>query len=243
MQSNKLIILFLFIFNIAFSQENNESSIVADSNNSSKDSTRTKLNYEKWIIDVGTGFSNGTRPYTDGYYTSVNNQLFNGFVLNCFTVGARHNLSKIIGVKMDLAFDRFINSSDNRSKQFEVAQYRTSFQGLFNLNSLVETKNDNPRLNFIFHAGIHFAILQPIEADYNKNVSSGDNYAGFNFGITPTIRISKKTSVFVDFTSFNNYGQNLTWNGKQNVNESNNSVGNMYAATFGLSFTLDKKQM
>ena len=65
---------------------------------------------------------------------------------------------------------------------------------------------------------------------------------GINFGITPTVRISKKTSVFVDFSSFSNYGQNLTWNGKHNVNESNNSVGNIIAATFGLSFALDKKQ-
>ncbi|WP_310558775.1 hypothetical protein [Flavobacterium sp.] len=242
MKSNNLIILFVFVFNIAFSQEKKESSIVADSNNIVNDSTQTKLNYEKWIIDIGTGVSNGTRPYTDGYFTSVNNQLFNGFVLNCYTVGARHNFSKIIGIKMDLAFDRFINSEENKSKPFEVAQYRTSFQGLFNLNSLVKTKNDISRFNILVHAGVHLAMLKPIAADYNKKVSNGDNYGGIVFGITPTLKISKKTAFFVDFNSFNNYGQNLTWNGKH-TQDSNNTDGHMYSITFGLSFVLDKKQM
>ena len=241
MKSNKLIILFVFIFNIAFSQGKKENSVIADSNNISKDYTNTILNYEKWIIDIGTGLSNGTRPYTDGYYTSVNNQVFNGFRLNCYTVGARHNLSEFIGIKMDFAFDRFTNSTDNKSKPFEVTQYRTSFQGLFDLNSLVKTKNEISRLNVIAHAGFHLAILKPIAVDYNEKVSKGDNYVGIVYGITPTLRISKKTAVFIDFSSFSNYGQNLTWNGKHNVNESNNSVGNMIAATFGLSFAIDKK--
>ena len=43
---------------------------------------------------------------------------------------------------MDFAFDRFINSKESKSKPFEVAQYRTSIQGVFNLNSLVKPKNE-----------------------------------------------------------------------------------------------------
>lgn len=241
MKTNKLIILFIFVFNTVFSQEKIASSIATDSTNITKDSTIIKRNHNRWSIEIGTGVNNGTRPYTDGYFTSSNNQLFNGFILNCYTVGTRYNFSNTIGLKMDIAFDRFINSEESTSKPFEVAQYRTSIQGIFNLNSLVKPKNEISRFNLLFHAGIHLAILKPISADYNKKVSNGDSYGGIVFGITPIIRISKKTAVFLDFSSFNNYGQNLTWNGKHSE-VANNSNGHMFSGTFGLSFALDRKQ-
>lgn len=239
MKSNILIILFFFVFTTVFSQEKTNTTIVTYSNIITKDSTITKVNHNKWSIEVGTGISNGTRPYTDGYFTSVNNQLFNHFTLNCFTIGASYNFSEIVGLKMDIAFDRFINSIETKSKPFEVAQYRTSIQSVFNLNSLVKPINDVSRFNLLFHAGIHLDIMIPIPADYNKKVSNNDNYGGIVFGITPTVRISKKTTIFFDFSSFNNYGQNLTWNGKHSK-VSNNSEGHMYSGTFGLSFALDK---
>jgi hypothetical protein len=105
----------------------------------------------------------------------------------------------------------------------------------------VKPKNDVSRFNLLFHAGIHLAMLRPIASDYNKKVSNGDNYGGIVFGITPTVRISKKTSIFLDFSSYNNFGQNLTWNGKHSE-VSNNSEGHMYSGTFGLSFALDKNK-
>ena len=237
MKSKKLIILFIFVFNSVFSQEKTNSSNPTDSNTISKDSTITKVNHNKWSIEVGAGISNGTRHYTDGYYTSVNNQLFNHFTINSFTVGGRYDFSEIVGLKMDIAFDRFINSADTKSKPFEVAQYRASIQSVFNLNSLIKPIHDVSRFNLLFHAGIHLAIMKPIAADYNKVVSNGDHYGGIVFGITPTVRISKKTNIFLDFSSFNNYGQNLTWNGKHSK-VSDNSEGHMYSGTFGLSFAL-----
>lgn len=241
MKSNKLIILFLFVINIVFSQQKLDSSIATDSIATTKDSTIAKVVRNKWSIDIGTGISNGTRPYTDGYFTSINNQLFNGFILNCYTVGARYNFSDIVGIKMDIAFDRFINSEETKSKPFEVAQYRSTIQAVFNLNSFIKPVNDVSRFNVLFHGGLHLAILKPITSDYNKKYRSGDNYGGIVFGITPTFRISKKTTFFLDLSSFNNYGQNLTWNGKSSLG-STNTQGHMYSATFGLSFAIDKKQ-
>ena len=239
MKGNKLIILFIFVFGTVFSQEKTNTSIVTDSSKTTKDSTITKVTHNKWSIEIGTGISNGTRPYSDGYFTSINNQLFNGFILNCYTVGASYNFSDIVGIKMDIAFDRFINSEETKSKPFEVAQYRTSIQAVFNLNSFIKPVNDVSRFNLLFHGGINLAILKPIAADYNKKVSNGDNYGGIVIGITPIVRISKKTSIFLDFSSFTNYGQNLTWNGKHSA-VSNNSEGHMYSGTLGLSFALDK---
>lgn len=240
MKSNKLIILFLIVVNTVFSQEKIESSVAIEPIIVSKDSAIIKPNYTKWLIEVGTGISNGSRHFTQGYFTSGNNQLFNDFIFNSYSLGARYNFSTIIGIKMDLAFDRFINKTGSKSKPFEVAQYRTSIQGVYNLNSLVKPKNELSKFNLLFHAGIHLAMLQPISADYNKIVSRGDNYGGFVFGFTPTVRISKKIYLFLDFSSFNNYGQNLTWNGKYS-NLSNNTEGHMYSGTIGFSFSLDKK--
>ncbi|WP_269686359.1 hypothetical protein [Flavobacterium lacustre] len=228
MKNNKLIILLLFVLNTVFSQDK-------------IDSTLVKAHTNKWSIEIGTGISYGTRPYTDGYFTNTNNQLFNDFKLNAYTVGARYDFSKIMGLKMDLAFDRFSNNKVDRSNPFEVAQFRTSVQGVFNVNGLIKSKKDFSRFNLLFHAGLHLAILQPISSNYNPKVSNGDNYGGIVLGITPMIMISKKTSLFFDFSSFSNYGQNLTWNGKHSA-VSNNSNGHMVCGIFGLSFALDKSK-
>ena len=225
MKSNKLILLFLLVLNGAFSQE-------------SIDSTLTKTRPSKWFIEIGTGVSDGIRPYSDGYYSNFNNNLFNDFKLNSFSIGSRYNISEIIGIKMDFAFDRFTNSAKNSSNPFEVAQYRTSLQGVFNLNSLIRPKNESARFKLLGHAGLHLAILHAIETNYNPLVGDGDNYGGIVYGITPTIRITKKTSVFADFSSYTNYGQNLTWNGKHSrVN--NNSNGEMMTVSLGLSVAID----
>jgi OOP family OmpA-OmpF porin len=225
MKSNKIIFLFLLVLNAAFSQE-------------SIDSTLTKVRPNKWFIEIGTGVSDGIRPYSEGYYSNFNNNLFNDFKLNSFTIGTRYNFSEIIGVKMDFAFDRFTNSTKNSSKPFEVAQYRTSLQGVINLNSLLRPKNDNARFHLLGHAGLHLAILHAVETNDNPLVGDGDNYGGIVYGITPMFRITKKTSVFVDLSSYTNYGQNLTWNGKHST-VSNNANGEMITGTLGLSFAID----
>jgi hypothetical protein len=225
MKSNKLILLFLLVLNGAFSQE-------------SIDSTLTKTSPNKWSIEIGTGISNGIRPYSEDYFSTSNNNLINDFKLNSFSIGSRYNISEIIGLKMDFAFDRFSNSTEKTSKPFEVAQYRTSLQGVFNLNSLLKSKNVRPRFQLLAHAGLHLAILHAIETNYNPIVGDGDNYGGTVYGITPMIRITKRTSVFADFSSYTNYGQNLTWNGKHSA-VSNNSNGEMITGTLGLSFAID----
>ncbi|WP_310379987.1 hypothetical protein [Flavobacterium sp.] len=238
MKGFRLIIFFLFVSNAVFSQKKTDNFLTLDTDSIKIDSTNSKAIFNKFSLEIGTGISNGTRPYTDQFYTSVNNQLFNGFIFNSFMVGAKYNFSEIVGFKMDLAFDRFINSEQTKSKPFEVAQYRTSIQAVFNLNSFVKPINYVSRFNLFFRGGIQLAILKPIAADYNIKVSNGDSYAGIVFGITPTIRISKKTSVFLDLSSYSNYGQNITWNGKHSAT-SNNSEGHMYSGTIGLSFALD----
>lgn len=233
MKNNKTIILLLLICTTVFSQEENNSYL--------KYPSVSKASPNKWSIEVGTGISNGSRPYTTGYFTSVNNKLFDRFLLNCYTLGATYNFSEIVALKMDIAFDRFINNPDNKSKPFEVANYRTTIQAVFNLNSWIRPVTYVSRFNVLVHGGINIAIMDPIASDFNKIVSPNDNYGGLVYGITPVFRISKKISIFADVSSFNNYGQNLTWNGKHSA-PSNNAEGHMYSTTLGLSFALENKE-
>lgn len=243
MQSNKLILLFLFVINIAFSQEKKESSIIADYALILNDSTITKIIYNKWSVEIGTGISVGTRPYTDGYGISGNNKLLNDLNINSFTIGGTYNSSKFVSYKVDFSFDQFVNGSGANSKPFETVQYRTSFQGQINFWRLANLKKDYSKFNLLVHGGIQIARLVPIPASYNKKMtlSNGDNMVGPIIGITPTYRLAKKVILFADLSTITNYGQNLTWNGLGSK-VSNNAQGNMYSLNFGLSFVLDKKQ-
>lgn len=233
MKNNKTIILLLLICATVFSQEKGDSSM--------KYSSVSKASPDKWSIEVGTGISNGTRPYTTGYFTNKNNQLFGRFLLNCYTLGATYKFSEIVAVKMDIAFDLFTNNPNNKSKPFENANYRTTIQAVFNVNSWIRPVTYVSRFNVLVHGGINIAIMDPIASDFNKVVSPNDNYGGLVYGITPIFRISKKISIFTDLSSFNNYGQNLTWNGKHSA-PSNNAEGHMYSTTLGLSFALENKE-
>lgn len=233
MKTNKTIILLLLICTAVFSQEKSDSSM--------KYSSVSKASPDKWSIEVGTGISNGTRPYTTGYFTNKNNQLFGRFLLNCYTLGATYKFSEIVAVKMDIAFDLFTNNPNNKSKPFENANYRTTIQAVFNVNSWIRPVTYVSRFNVLVHGGINLAIMDPIASDFNKVVSPNDNYGGLVYGITPIFRISKKISIFADLSSFNNYGQNLTWNGKHSA-PSNNAEGHMYSTTLGLSFALENKE-
>lgn len=238
MKNNKFIILLLFVFTSIFSQEKLDTAIPTDSIKTTTDSLIAKVNRSKWSIELATGVSNGTMPYTEGYYTSMNNQLFKGFIFNCYTVGASYKFSEIVGLKMDLAFDRFSNDAETKSEPFEVAQYRMSIQAVFNLNSFIRPVNNVSRSNVLFHGGVNLAEMYPIAAKDETVVYKDGVYGGIVFGITPTLKISKKTSIFLDVSSYNNYLQTLTWNGQKNP-AGNSKEGHMYSITFGLSFALD----
>lgn len=237
MKSNKFIILFLCVCSIAFSQEKKVNSALSRvSLVVLKDSSFVQTNNEKWSLEIGTGISVGTRPYTDGYGLHSNNKLFDAFNFNCFTIGGTYNYSRFTSFKVDFSFDQFTNGTGANSKPFETVQYRTAFQGQINMSRLANLKKEDSKFNLLVHAGIQFARLVPISGGYNvtQKLSKGDNFAGVVVGITPTVRIIKNLNLFVDLGSINNYGQNLTWNGLgSKVN--NNSLGHMYYLTCGLS--------
>lgn len=227
----------VFLTNFCFSQEKAATDTIKSVKNILKEKGH-KLN--RFSFNVGTGVSIGTRPYTKDYFVSTNNKLFNDFKLNSFTIGGQYMLSKFLGVKSNITFDHFINNTKNKSKPFEMAQYRVSFLGTINLSALAKPNNLSTKFNLYLQTGILFGKLQPIAADYNPKTSNGEIYGAIVLGVSPSYRFSKRSSIFIDYTSLNTYGQNITWNGKH-ASGSDNVVGNMYAVIFGISYELVKQ--
>ncbi|TRX37070.1 hypothetical protein [Flavobacterium restrictum] len=227
MKNNKLIILLLLVVSSVFSQEK-------------IDSTKTKIPTPKWALEIGTGNSQGTAPYTDGYFATKNDKVFGDVKLNSISIGARYNYSKLIGFKMDLAFDLYKNNKDSRSKPFEVAQYRTSLQGIINLNTLFKTKNEQPRFTVLLHGGLNVSHFQNVKTVARPKVGGADYFGGFVIGLTPMFRVTNKTSVYFDISSYTNYRQHLAWDGNHSE-VSNNLNGHMVSMNLGVSFAIGKK--
>ena len=226
MKNNKLLLLLFFVFNFSIAQEK-------------VDSTISTFNNYRWRLEVGVGDSRGLRPFSDGYFSANNQKKFGSVAVNSINLGATYVYSELLGFKLDFAFDRFTNK-DIESLPFEVAQFRTSFQGVFNLNSLLKYQNDKSRFNFLFHGGISLSTLQKIKSNADSNVGSRELNGGIVVGFTPMFRITKRSYIFFDFSSFHNYRQHYTWDGEYSK-ASNNLSGQMINASFGLTYSLGKQ--
>jgi OOP family OmpA-OmpF porin len=238
MKRFKLIILFIFAFEVVFSQGNLN-------NLKTKDSLVVKGNYNEWIFNIGAGAINGEIHVPNGINQFGDNrsQLFNDSKLNSFTIGAAYNFSPLFGLKMDVNFDKFNNNLNANSIPYEVYVNRTSLQGVFNINIISKPKNENSRLNLLIHGGINLAGVKPIAVNDLSNLGNGTTIIGSVYGLTPTVRIMKKTYAYIDFSYFiNNYNKVLNQDNLNSKGSSISSVGLMYSIMAGLSFTLDKNQ-
>lgn len=255
MKNNKFFILFALVCGVSFSQNSTNNLDLSKLSVVSTEGSSEKIsNFDKWSIEVGTGASVGVLPFTAGYGLSDKNNdkksnlinrlnFINDFSFNSFSAGATYNFSKFVSLKADLSFDHFIKGTEDTKNPFETVQYRIGFHGQVNVSRLTNLKKDGSMFNVLAHGGLQFARLIPIAADYNdpkKRLSNGDNLVGVVVGITPTYIIFDNNKVFFDLSSFNNFSQDLTWNGFGSI-KSNKSRGQMYALTFGLSIGLDKK--
>ncbi|MEC4005482.1 OmpA family protein [Flavobacterium sp. SUN052] len=225
MKTIRLLLIFILGLNYSYSQK-------------PIDSTVSNLNNYRWRIDVGFGESRGIRPFTDGYYSSNSQTILGTTNINSITVGATYSYSRLVAFKLDLGFDRFINK-DDKSKPFEVAQYKTTFQAILDINDLLKYQNENSRLKLLFHAGFSLSTLQKIRSNISPVVGSKELNGGVVFGFTPMFRITKKAYVYLDFSSFHNYRQHYTWDGSYSK-PSNNLSGQMINGSLGLTYSIGK---
>jgi OOP family OmpA-OmpF porin len=204
-----------------------------------KDSTISNLNNYRWQVEASIGESRGISPYKVGYFSSDVNTKFGSLVMNSFDLGLTFNFSKLLDFKINAGFDRFTNKS-MKSLPFETAQFRTTFQGVVNLNHVIKFQPESSRFKLLVHGGVSVSVLQKVENNSNNAPLSKDLNGGMVYGITPMYRISKKAYFFLDLSSFVNYRQNKTWDGSA-APYNENLYGKMENLSFGLNLSFGKQ--
>jgi OOP family OmpA-OmpF porin len=210
--------------------------------------------YNMWSVEVSLGQSKGIRPYTAGYYSSNPNSELGNVNPNSISIGVRYMLSPKFGFKFDLSSDRFKNSTlfdsvsnPEGSLPFDVQQYRLSIQGVVNASRLFNVEQRFNRFGLLLHGGFVYARMMP---KYDKtldkitqndklvdNHNQMENNLGVIFGITPQVRISKKTSLQLDINMISNFRQHFAWDGHYSEIQ-NNLAGQMLNASLGISYSL-----
>lgn len=203
------------------------------------DSTISNLNNYRWQIEASIGESKGLTPYKTGYFSSDGDSKFGSLVMNSVDLGLTYNFSKLLDFKLNVGFDRFTNK-DSKSLPFETAQFRTSLQGVFNLNHLVKFQPESSRFKLLIHGGLSLSVFQKVEKNSNTAPPSKDFNGGIVYGFTPMYRISKKGYLFLDFSSITNYRQHKTWDGNA-APYNENLIGKMSNVSIGLNFSFGKQ--
>lgn len=212
-----------------------------DDSKEAKDTGLAK-DYNKWTLEFSAGQSKGTRPFTDGYYSSNPNQLFGSIRANTFSLGVRYMFSAKFGLKADVSSDFFSNNKSTDSKDFKLQQYRFGLQGVVNASRLFNIQEELGRLSILIHAGLQAARATPKlkePGDPTNYYNKSELNMGVMFGISPEVRISKKFSIIGDFSSINNFRQHFTWDGRIS-DRKNNLSGQMVMATLGLTYSFGK---
>lgn len=205
--------------------------------------TGIRKDYNKWTIEFSAGQSKGTKPFTDGYYSSNPDKLFGSIGFNTFTLGVRYMFSAKFGLKADISSDEFKNNKSTESLDFKLQQYRFGLQGVVNASRLFNIQEELGRLSILIHAGLQAARATPVYKPddgvpgyfYNKSELN----LGVMFGISPEVRITKKFSIIGDFSTLSNFRQHFTWDGRLS-DAQNNLSGQMIMGTVGLTYSFGR---
>ncbi|HMJ46624.1 MAG TPA: OmpA family protein [Ferruginibacter sp.] len=195
--------------------------------------------YNRWTIEVTGGQAKGTKPYTDGYFSSNPDRVLGTFVFNSFSIGTRYMFSPKFGLKADFTSDLFTNYKNSDSKYFRVQQYRYGVHAVVNASRLLNVERKLGRVGILINGGLVWSRMTPKYGIWDGHT---ENNLGVMFGITPGVRITKKLAVNINFSSMANIRQHFTWNGLYS-DEDNNLSGQMLSGTFGLSYSLGKGKL
>lgn len=232
---HRLLLLSLTLFSLTASYAQKED------NKEAKDTGLAK-DYNKWTLEFSVGQSKGTRPFTDGYYSSNPDQFFGSIRANSFSLGVRYMFSAKFGLKADVSSDYFSNNKATKSLDFKLQQYRFGLQGVVNASRLFNIQQELGRMSILIHAGIQAARATPkldIPGDPTNRYNQSELNIGVMFGISPELRISKKFSIIGDFSTINNFRQHFTWDGRVS-DQKNNLSGQMVIASLGLTYSFGK---
>jgi OOP family OmpA-OmpF porin len=198
--------------------------------------------FNRWSIEASIGQGKGIKPYTDGYFSSDPDKFFGGIQLNSYGLGARYMLSPKFGLKLDLNYDNLENQDDTESLEFQMIQYRASFQGVVNLIRLFEIQEAAGRFGLLLHGGIQVAKMTSKTDEPGHNYNRKETNGGLILGFMPEFRITKSLAFFVDLSLISNYRQHFNWDGAYS-DETNNLSGQMVSTSFGLSYSFGNEKI
>jgi OOP family OmpA-OmpF porin len=240
----------LLTFATGFAQDDPKKEDIKDAS----DETVEYATFNRWTIEVVAGQSKGTKPYSQGYYSSNPDKVLGAFKFNSYGIAARYMFSPKFGLKVGGTLDRFENIPG--SKPFETQQLRFDVQGVVNAARLFNIEEQLGRLNLLIHGGFVYARFTPKldtgidlelqdeqgEAGGVSNVDRTENNIGVMIGFSPEIRVSKKFSIIADFSTIANFRQHFAWDGHYS-NRDNNLAGQMIAGSLGITYSFGSDEL
>jgi len=193
--------------------------------------------FNKWSVEVNTGFGKPITPFGPKFYSSKNNTYFAFNKLNHFDVGARYMLSPYFGMRLGLTYVSISNASGSNSLPFETQLTEVNFQAVVNMGHVLHFNQFTSRLGLLAHMGPQISKLA---IKKSKNPGNSDTDGGFIVGITPQLKLTDRLVLSSDFSFTGNFRQHLNWDGSHASN--NNLFGIMHDLTIGFTYYIGKQE-
>jgi hypothetical protein len=168
-------------------------------------------------INSKRNFTIGLNVLGDVLRTSGPNNYKKSFDLVEFNT--RYMINNRVGIKLDVAFDKFDYSRSNTSLT------RISIQPVISLTELLNLNDISDKFDVLFHFGGGYSILK----NRDEKGSAGDNMINTIFGFTPIYKISDRFSFNVDGS--------IIWNIMENKGFDWNTDPAHYYGTINLGFS------
>jgi OOP family OmpA-OmpF porin len=181
--------------------------------------------YNRFSIDLGLGVAKASSPVTENIPFDTKFQDF------AFEGGVRYMFNNKFGFKVSgLYFTS--NDVSNRGDGIDVDFFRANLEGVANLGNILGFRDFTQRFNLLFHAGAGMShVSLPGNAQLANETETLVNFMG---GITPQIKITDRLAFNLDLSVIGNLGQDLTFDGRQNI-QTRNFDGMVVSATAGVS--------
>ena len=189
--------------------------------------------YNKFSIDLGLGVAKASSPITVGIPFDTKLQDL------AFEAGARYMFNDKFGLKVSGLYFESTNSGRNAAFDVDTEFFRANLEGVANLGNILGFREFTQRFNLLFHAG---AGMSHISLPGNAVLANeSETLLNFMGGITPQVKLSDRFALNLDLSVIGNLGQNLTFDGRQNI-QSRNFDGMIVSATAGLSIYLGSNE-
>ncbi len=185
--------------------------------------------FNKWSIDINGGVNKAANPFTVGYHMNASN-LFHA------DLGFRYMFNTKFGLKIQGGYD-VLNDDGDSENVFETKVVGVNLQGYVNFGRIMEFETWTDRINVLGHLGVG------ISQATNDLYDGGDRLGNFVIGMGMQYKISNRIALNADFTMYNNFSQNQTWDGRDYDPQGRQGFDStLYNATLGLSIYLGKHE-